>query len=310
MSYFNELPNIQYLSRFANQSSNEDYTLAKNIFRRAKLREDIASAVTAFQYYQIRDNERPDQIAERVYGDAELDWVILITNNITDYISQWPLSNNDFYEYLIDKYGSEDAFDDIKYYQTTEVKDEYDRLVLPPKLQVDPDINQQFTTTENGELTYDLNSFPIPSEYYSLQITVDLGEYIEVWERNNLTDGEEYKGEQYQITDIKLKAKESPTPLLFPKYSKLDYSNLFIYSRNDEIKNIFITNTLKGWPNSWGGILPIYTREDATLDVNIQSNIGVPIDITDDFRLYTISAAYDPETNTKKPQFRFISIGE
>ena len=111
MAYFNELPNIQYLSRFADQSSNEDYTLAKNIFRRARLREDVANAATAFQYYQIKDDERPDQIAERIYGDPELDWVVLITNNITNYPSQWTLSNDSFYEYLIDKYGSEEELD-------------------------------------------------------------------------------------------------------------------------------------------------------------------------------------------------------
>ena len=146
MAYFNELPNIEYLSRFANQSSNEDYTLAKNIFRRAKLREDIAGAVTAFQYYQIKDGERPDQIAERIYGDSELDWVVLITNNITSYPSKWTLTNEDLYEYLIDKYVSEDTFAKTRYLETIEIRDEHQRLVIPKKLKVDPDIYQEFNT--------------------------------------------------------------------------------------------------------------------------------------------------------------------
>ena len=308
MAYFNELPNIEYLSRFADQSSNEDYTLAKNIFRRAKLREDIANAATAFQYYQIKDDERPDQIAERVYGDPELDWVVLISNNITNYPSQWTLSNDSFYEYLIDKYGSEEVFDDAKYLQTIEVRDEYNRLVVPGKLQVDSDISQKFTTTSSS-LTYDLKSFPVPSEYYPLEINVNLGQYVEVWERDNQGEGEEYTGEEYQITEIRIKALEEPTPYLYPRYTRLDYSNLFVYGRT-EVKNIFILNTLNGWPSTWGGILSIYNQDSTTVDIKMKGNLAGPINITDDFRLYNIIAKEDPETNTKLPQFKFISIGE
>ena len=84
MSYFRELPNFEYIANFPNQSFNTDYVVTKNIFKRAKLRSDISSAITAFNYYQIVDNERPDQVAAKVYDNAELDWVILITNNITN----------------------------------------------------------------------------------------------------------------------------------------------------------------------------------------------------------------------------------
>jgi hypothetical protein len=308
MAYFNELPNIQYISRFANQSSNEDYSLAKNIFRRAKLREDIANAVTAFNYYQIKNDERPDQIAERIYGDPELDWVVLITNNIINYPSQWPLDNNSFYEYLIDKYGSEDAFDDIKYLETIEVRDEYNRIVIPEKLKVDPDTYQEFTTVEDktSPLFYDLDRFPVPSKFYPLTITVNLGQYIEVWERDNLGEGEEYSGQEYQITDIRLQQPEETS--IYPDYSRLDYSYLFIYGRT-EVKNIFVPNSLNGWPSTWGGELPIYYRDNNVDDVTVYTNIGNAINITDDFRLYNIVAEEDPETNTKRPQFRFISIG-
>ena len=310
MAYFNELPNIQYLSRFADQSSNEDYTLAKNIFRRARLREDVANAATAFQYYQIKDDERPDQIAERIYGDSELDWVVLITNNIINYPSQWTLSNDSLYEYLIDKYGSEEAFDDVKYLQTVEVRDEYDRLVIPAKLKVDSDLYQEFTTVQGKEnpLFYDLKTFPIPSAYYPLEININLGQYLEVWERDNQGENEDYTGDQYQITDIKLQKQENE-PKLYPPYSRLDYSNLFVYGRS-EVKTAFILNTLNGWPATWGGILSVYGQDSTIVDIKIKSNIGGPINIADDFRLYTIVAKEDPNTNTKLPEFRFISIGE
>jgi hypothetical protein len=312
MAYFNELPNIQYLSRFADQSSNEDYTLAKNIFRRARLREDVANAVTAFQYYQIKDNERPDQIAERIYGDSELDWVVLITNNITNYPSKWTLSNDSLYEYLIDKYGSEQAFDDVKYLQTVEVRDEYDRLVVPAKLKVDPDIYQKFNTGEGNSQIFDLKTFPIPSKYYPLEININLGQHLQVWERDNQGEGEDYTGEEYQITDIRLQKREEPiygSYRYYPEYSRLDYSNLFVYGRT-EVKNVFTLNTLEGWPNTWGGFLKIYNGDTSIVEIKLLSNLGVPINITDDFRLYNIVAKEDPETNTKLPEFRFISIGE
>lgn len=307
MAYFNELPNIQYLSRFADQSSNEDYTLAKNIFRRARLREDVANAATAFQYYQIKDDERPDQIAERIYGDPELDWVVLITNNITNYPSQWTLSNDSFYEYLIDKYGSEEAFADAKYLQTIEVRDEYNRLVVPAKLKVDSDLYQQFNTGDGNSLIFDLKTFPIPSKYYPLEINVNLGQYLEVWERDNQGEGQAYTGEEYQITDIRLQQREEP-PYLYPPYSRLDYSNLFIYGRS-EIKKAFIFNTLNGWPGTWGGSLKIYNSDIPITEIILKSNIGVPINIAGDLRLYKIVAKEDPKTNTKLPEFRFISIG-
>lgn len=308
MAYFNELPNIQYLSRFADQSSNEDYTLAKNIFRRARLREDVANAATAFQYYQIKDDERPDQIAERIYGDPELDWVVLISNNITNYPSQWTLSNDSFYEYLIDKYGSEEVFDDVKYLQTIEVRDEYNRLVVPSKLKVDSDLYQDFNTGNGTSLIFDLKTFPVPSEYYPLEINVNLGQYLEVWERDNQGEGEEYTGEVYQITEIRVQEQEEPAPYLYPPYSRLDYSNLFVYGRT-EIKKVFVLNTLNGWPNTWGGVLSVYKQDSSIVNITIKSNIGVPINITDDFRLYNIIAKEDPETNSKLPQFKFTSIG-
>ena len=97
MAYFRELPNISYISRLPDVSSNEEYITVKNLFKRAKLRTDVVNIITAFNYYQVEDNQRPEVVASKLYGDPELDWVILITNNITNVREQWPLSNNDLY---------------------------------------------------------------------------------------------------------------------------------------------------------------------------------------------------------------------
>jgi len=137
MSYFEELPNLEYVNRFPNTKSNDEVTIAKNIFKRPRLREDLSSVITSFEYYSIVDGERPDIIAERIYGDPQLDWVILIANNIIDYQNQWPLSPSEFNSYLMEKYGSEEKLEEIHHYETKELRDNYGRLILPQNIIVD-----------------------------------------------------------------------------------------------------------------------------------------------------------------------------
>jgi hypothetical protein len=155
MTYFKELPNLEVINTTTNQVSNDETMVIKNLFKRAKIREDLLSILTAFDYYQVQENERPDELAQRVYNDPEFDWVILLTNNIINVQDQWPLSKNAFDNYLLDKYGSEDALYQIKYYETLELKDDFGRLVLPAKLVVDDTfynspIYQGVTTTPAG----------------------------------------------------------------------------------------------------------------------------------------------------------------
>jgi hypothetical protein len=98
---------------------NTDYKLLPNILRRVKIRQGIRAGSFLFDNYDVRDGERPEDIAFKVYGDAELHWVILMTNNITDRYYQWPLSAPQFEEHLTDKYGagSEDA---VHHYEKTQ----------------------------------------------------------------------------------------------------------------------------------------------------------------------------------------------
>lgn len=150
MGYFKELPNLEYLSQLPDANSNETYITVKNLFKRAKLRTDIVNIITAFQYYQIKDNERPDVVASKLYDDSELDWVILITNNITNIREEWPLSNQNLYYYMIDKYGSDENISGIHHHETTEVKDEYNRLVVPSGLQVDSNYSITYSKFDNA----------------------------------------------------------------------------------------------------------------------------------------------------------------
>jgi|GEM_PF-4436806 len=249
MSYFRELPNFEYIANFPNQSFNDDYVVAKNIFKRAKLRSDIANAVTAFNYYQIIDNERPDQVAAKVYDNAELDWVILTTNNITNINQDWPLDNNSFYKYLIDKYGSDEELGKTHHWETVEFKDEYGRVVVPGGYQVDPAKALSVTTSE-GQNDYILSEFPNENTNYS--ITINLNQYLPV-----------YNG-------------ETETAQAIIKDIDLNSSTLKVAGRQNKI-DISVTNILDNWPTSWGGNTTIKGRSQNTkiqvLDIAFENDI-------------------------------------
>jgi len=114
MSYFSKFPLMAY-----DVKGIENYKLLPNILRRVKLRAGIRSGAFLFDKYDVRDGERPEDIAFKLYGDPELHWVVLMTNNITDRYYQWPLSQPQFQEHLKDKYGAgnEDA---VHHYEITQ----------------------------------------------------------------------------------------------------------------------------------------------------------------------------------------------
>jgi len=135
MGYFRELPDLEYLSPLSERTSSSDYVLAKNLFRRVKLRTDLQNIFTVFDKYQIQENKRPDQVAEELYGSANLDWVVLISAGITHIRDQWPLSNKDIYDFAYNVYG--DNLTSTHHYETKEVKDSNGRLILPAGQVVD-----------------------------------------------------------------------------------------------------------------------------------------------------------------------------
>jgi hypothetical protein len=129
MGYFRELPDLQYQSFLPEKNSSGDYILAKNLFRRARLVNEVYDFSTVFDKYQIEDGERPDIVAEKLYGSADLDWVVLITAGITRVRDEWPLSNYQLYNYAENKYKTE--LNSIRFYETIEVRDSMGRLILP-----------------------------------------------------------------------------------------------------------------------------------------------------------------------------------
>ena len=121
-----------------------DYARVKNLFKRVTLREDIYSNLMYFTKYNIQGDDRPDNVAHRIYSDSTLDWLILLSNNITHIPTEWPMSQNDFDRFLLDKYNTYDnLYNGIHHHETVEVKDSNNVTIVPAGLEVSAD----FTTT-------------------------------------------------------------------------------------------------------------------------------------------------------------------
>ena len=101
-----------------------------NITQRAKIAERLRQHTTTMHDYVIGEGERPDTVAQKVYGDVKYTWVVLLINNIMS-LYDWPMTNTEFELYLIGKYGSlsdsqnqgtrtDAAWSAAKFYYTTE----------------------------------------------------------------------------------------------------------------------------------------------------------------------------------------------
>jgi len=118
--YFSIVPSIIYDEKpIKYPFSDADRVIAKNFFRRYKLNDDIFSYAVFFNKYAIKDGERPDILANRIYGSPKYDWVILLTNNLVNAQYDWPLSNYDLYKTLEKEY--DDPYNEIHHYETIKI---------------------------------------------------------------------------------------------------------------------------------------------------------------------------------------------
>ena len=154
-SYFQRVPDLNYVSRLPDAKIG-DYIRVKNLFKKGKLREDIFQNLAFFEKYKVIGDDRPDNVAFEVYDDASLDWIVLLSNNVLNIQSEWPLPQTDFDRFVLDKYGDYDTlYNGIHHYETEEVKNSQGVTIVPAGLQVDSSyslsyydffIDQQITT--------------------------------------------------------------------------------------------------------------------------------------------------------------------
>ena len=148
--YFNKVPNFEYVSRLPNAKIG-DYITVKNFFKRAALEEDILDNLAFHTKYKIIGDDRPDNVAYDFYGNSELDWLVLTCNNIVNIQTEWPLLQNDFDRFLLDKYGSYEALNDTHHYKTQEIKNSKDVVIVPGGVQCSSDYSVTYYDYNTGQ---------------------------------------------------------------------------------------------------------------------------------------------------------------
>ena len=101
MSFFSAFPIIPYDS-----IGNYNFKEVTNLLRRVRLRAKVKENVSIFDTYDVKEGETPEMIADKLYDDPQLHWVVMIVNNITDRYHEWPMSGNQFLDYVNEKYSN------------------------------------------------------------------------------------------------------------------------------------------------------------------------------------------------------------
>ena len=157
-NYFSQLPDFEYVNRTEDGKRISDYTQVKNLFKRGKLREDIFQETTFFEQYQIQGDDRPDNVAQKVYGDASLDWVVLLSNNIINLYEEWPLPQASFDDYILEKYNMDwdKVYNGIHHYESNEVTNSQGVVIFPKGVRVGAAQSvSYFDEVDNQQVTVD-----------------------------------------------------------------------------------------------------------------------------------------------------------
>jgi hypothetical protein len=248
MSYFSNLPNVQYQQNPKGNGSLNDFSTVKNLFKRPKVRTDIFNNITNFQKYEIQDGDRPDTLAKRFYGDSSLDWVIKISNNIINLTDEWPLSNESLNNYMLDKYGSVEKLAEVHHYETIEFKDSFGRMVIPGGLKVDTSKSETVVTNTNSN-SYFTSSFPSPKA--NTVVSVNLNQKVVVYNRSG-------GARDYNITNID---------------TNTSFLEISSHGDKNNLIGINILNNLESWPTGWGGNLTVFLRDGSDFTISIDDVI-------------------------------------
>lgn len=145
MNYFDLFPNVQLPSFSDKRNSSNDFIVLKNLFKRAKIRDDLFGNVTAFSKYYVEGDDRPDNVAHKIYENESLDWVVLISNNMINVRDEWPMGQRDFQRYVNNKYDPT-QLSQVHHYETKEIRGVGGNIILQSGLVVDSDYTYSYTT--------------------------------------------------------------------------------------------------------------------------------------------------------------------
>ena len=112
--YFANFPLIPYDS-----VGNGKFKLVTNLMKRVALRSKVRTNIMLFDTYEVKEGETPEMLADKLYGDPNLHWIIMYVNGITDRYHQWPLTTPQFLAFINDKYSNPDGTHHYEMAQTS-----------------------------------------------------------------------------------------------------------------------------------------------------------------------------------------------
>ena len=158
--YFSILPNLKYDKK--QQSfpfSSSDYILVKNFFRRFQVNPDIFDYAVFYNKMIVENNMRIEQVADKAYGSSGLDWVVAITNDITNLYQDWPVSDYSLQKWVESEYS--DPYSTIRYYEIKEdVKNDKGTIFLKKGQKVDKTFYDGSFTYNNEDVNNSVSTIP------------------------------------------------------------------------------------------------------------------------------------------------------
>jgi len=143
--YFENFPVIRY------GSTDGTIKNVTNLLRRVAIRSKLKTNVSFFDTYDVKNGETPEIIADKLYDDPKLHWIIMLVNNVTDRYHDWPMSEQQFNSYLNEKYSNPDGIHHYEISQesgdTTQKIEVYD----PELISSDTDAYTSATAITNRE---------------------------------------------------------------------------------------------------------------------------------------------------------------
>ena len=216
--YFRNIPNLEYINR--NENTISEYSKTKNLFKRGKIRDDIFGNLSYFNKYIIVGDERPDNVAFKVYNDETLDWVVMLSNNILNLYDEWPLTQESFDSYLIEKYGSYEALNNTHHYETKEIKDSSGKIILKSGLVVNQNFYLEYYDSNTKQLLFN-RDVKHRITYYEYE------ENIENEKRNIFLLKDNYLPLILEDVESKLKYKKGSDQYISPTLKRVDNIRLY-----------------------------------------------------------------------------------
>ena len=171
-NYFKKVPDFEYVSRLPDANIS-DYISVKNLFKKGALREDIFQDLSFFTKYQVEGDDRPDNVAFKLYNDSSLDWLVLAANNVVNVKTEWPMTQLEYDQYLLDKYGTYEKINEVHHYETTEHRNSRNIIIVKAGLRVASDYSVTYYDSNDGGMVTKYPVKTVTNYDYEEQLQTD-----------------------------------------------------------------------------------------------------------------------------------------